>query len=77
MSRRAAGLEHSALVDRDIHDHGPGLHELEHLAGDQNRCLCAVAKHRADHEISVSQDQSEVVRSDISVMTLGGMTSLT
>ncbi len=51
MRRRTRRLETSALIDRDIDEHGAGLHLFQHGARHELRRAGAGNEHRADHGI--------------------------
>ena len=60
--RRGPGvLEAAALVDRDVDEHGPGLHPAHQVVRDQRWRLGAGDEHGPDHEVRVDHGALDLV----------------
>ena len=49
------GFGAAALVHRDVHEHTPSGHELEHFAGDEFGCFGSGDEHGADDEVGLGE----------------------
>ena len=61
MGSGVRGLEAPTLVDGHIHQHRTGLHQLQHVAGDEVRRLVARNQYRADHQVDGGQFRHDIV----------------
>ncbi len=60
--RRSRGFAAPSLVDREIHDHRPWFHRMQHVAGDQDRRPFPVDRHRTEKEVRKGQGLLDVGR---------------
>ena len=71
MGRRMRGLEATALVDGYVHHNCAGLHQFQHVFGNQMRGFGSRNQNCADHYVHCGQQLADVVVGRVECVYVG------